>query len=66
MTDPILPLRRLPRVPRFPRKLGDDTWLREKLREASQRDDRQKLDYFNVWTNQEPSNGFDPKADAEV
>ncbi|MNB58437.1 hypothetical protein D3C87_331890 [compost metagenome] len=66
MTDPIMPLRRLPRVPRFPRTLGDDNWLREKLKEASERDPRQKLDYFNVWTNQEPKDGSDPKANPAV
>jgi hypothetical protein len=71
MTDPILPMRRLPRVPRFPRKLGDDTWLRKKLEEARSPEHEQfRRDYLGVWTgkyeNKGNTDGPDPKADAAV
>lgn len=66
MTDPILPIRRLPRVPRFPRKLGDDDWLRKKLAERSQDSTELRRNYFNEWTAKEPVDGSDPKADTAL
>lgn len=56
----------LPRTPRFPRKLGDDDWLRKRLAETAGLD---KRDYLNAWTTKpekEPNDGPHPKTDRSV
>ncbi|MNH68423.1 hypothetical protein D3C73_205040 [compost metagenome] len=54
MTDSILPIRRrTPLVPRISRKLGDDAWLREKLKEAQCPEaEQRRRDYLGQWTAQ--------------
>lgn len=63
MAKPIVPLQR------FPRKLGDDAWLRKKLAEINSPEHQQmRRDYLGVWTNQ-PEEHFDGphrKTDSQV
>lgn len=65
MAKPIVPMSR------FPRKLGDDAWLRKKLEEARSPEHEQfKRDYLNAWTvqpdNKEQPDGPDRQADRQL
>lgn len=54
---------RIPRNPRFPRKLGDDDWLRKKLSETAQDSAEQRRNFLNEWTAKEPVDGPDRQTD---
>ncbi|MNO14051.1 hypothetical protein D3C76_36910 [compost metagenome] len=55
-----------PRNPRFPRKLGDDDWLRKKLAEQSEDNTELRRNFLNEWTAKEPSSGPDSQADTNL